>query len=66
MEVKIEDFQVDCAGGSKLAVGEDSFCGSNKPSGLFTSESNLKIQMVAKEAQDNRGFRATFSMTERG
>jgi len=65
VEVKIEDFQMDCTGGSKLVVGEDSFCGSNKPSGLLTSESNLKIQMVAKEAQDNRGFRATFSMTER-
>lgn len=66
MEVNIKDFQMDCAGGSKLVVGEDSFCGSDKPSGLLTSESDLKIQMIANEARDDRGFHATFSMTERG
>ena len=66
VEVDIEDFEMDCAGGSKLLVGEHAYCGSEKPSGLLTSESDLKIQMVAKKAQDNRGFRATFTMTERG
>ena len=66
VEVKIDDFDMACSGGSKLQVGKDTFCGSNKPSGLLTSESDLMIQMIITEAQDNRGFRATFTMTERG
>ena len=66
VEVKIDDFDMACLGGSKLQVGKDTFCGSNKPSGLLTSESDLMIQMIITEAQDNRGFRATFTMTERG
>ena len=66
VEIKIEDFEMDCSGGSKLQVGNDAFCGSTKPSGLLASESDLKIQMIATEARDNRGFRATFTMTEKG
>lgn len=66
VEVKIDDFDMACSEGSKLQVGKDTFCGSNKPSGLLTSESDLMIQMIITEAQDNRGFRATFTMTERG
>lgn len=66
VEVIIADFEMDCAKGSKLLVGEDTFCGSGKPSGLLTSESDIKIQMIAKVARNNRGFRATFSMEKRG
>ena len=65
MVMNLADFEISCAGGSKLLVGEEAFCNSNKPSRPFTFKSDLKIQMVSKEAQNNRGFRATFSMTER-
>ena len=66
LEVNVEDFELDCSGGNKLIVGQDSFCGSNKPSGMLSSEKDLKIQMITREANDNRGFRATFSMKEQG
>ena len=66
VEVNIKDFEMNCAGGSELQVGKDHFCGSKKPSGLLTSESDLQIKMISKLAQSNRGFRATFSLTKRG
>ncbi|XP_074610724.1 tolloid-like protein 2 [Acropora palmata] len=65
LEVNVEDFELDCSGGNKLIVGQNSFCGSNKPSAMLSSEKDLKIQMITREAKDNRGFRATFSMKER-
>ena len=65
MVMNLVDFEISCEGGSKLLLGEDSFCGSNKPSRLLTFRSDLKVQMVAKKAKDNRGFRATFLMTKR-
>lgn len=66
LKVKVEDFELDCIGGNKLVVGQDSFCGSSKPSGVLSLERDLKIQMITREAKDNRGFRATFSMKEQG
>jgi len=65
-EMNIKDFEMNCAGGSELQVGKDHFCGSKKPSGLLTSESDLEIKMISKVAQNNRGFHATFSMTKKG
>ncbi|XP_068690309.1 tolloid-like protein 2 isoform X1 [Montipora capricornis] len=64
LEVTIKDFEMDCTGGSKLIVGEDSFCGSDKPYGVLSSEMDMKIQMIATKAKDNSGFLATFSMAE--
>jgi len=64
-EMNIKDFEMNCAGGSELQVGKDHFCGSKKPSGLLTSESDLEIKMISKVAQNNRGFHATFSMTKK-
>ena len=66
MVINLADFEISCAEDSKLLVGEEAFCGLNKPFSPVTFKSDLKIQMVSKEAQTNRGFRATFSMTERG
>ncbi|XP_078352602.1 dorsal-ventral patterning tolloid-like protein 1 [Oculina patagonica] len=65
VEMDVKDFEMDCAGNSELQVGKDRYCGSKKPSGLLTSESDLKIKMISKVAQNNRGFRATFSMTKK-
>ena len=62
----MKDFEMSCAGNSKLQVGKEDFCGSKKPSGLLTSESDLRIKMIVKEAQDNRGFRATFVTRKKG
>lgn len=66
VEVDVKDFEMDCARDSGLRVEKDHFCGSKKPSGLLTSESDFKIKMISKVAQNNRGFRATFSMTKKG
>ena len=66
MEVDFRDFELDCAGGSSLKVGEQNeFCGSKKPDNVLTSTSDLKFNMVIKKAGNYRGFRATFSLRER-
>lgn len=65
-ELNVKDFEMDCAGDSGLQIDKEHYCGSKKPSGLLTSESDMKLKMTIKVAQNNRGFRATFSMTKKG
>lgn len=60
LEMNVKDFEISCFGNSKLQIGKEDFCGSNKPQGLLTSDSDLRVKMVVTKAQNNRGFRAEF------
>lgn len=66
LEMDVQDFEMSCDGKSKLQVGQEVFCGSKKPQGLLTSDSDLTVRMIVTESQNNRGFRAEFVTKEKG